>query len=77
MATMPEYEQLKQMVADAEEDVSKAVGGNKAAGTRARQKMSEIRTTAMDVRKKVLEIRGGGGSDAGGAAADSAPAARI
>ncbi|MBK7406370.1 MAG: histone H1 [Phycisphaerales bacterium] len=54
------YEQLKQLVAEAEEDIRKAEGGNKAAGTRARQTMQEIKKIAQDVRQKILELRDGG-----------------
>ena len=67
---MQEYEKLKQLVVEAEEDVAKAQGGNKAAGTRVRKKMQEIKSAAQDVRKKILEGREGepgeavGGSEA-------------
>jgi len=54
---MLEYETLKRLVTEAEEDINKAVGGNKAAGTRARKKMQEIKAVASDVRKKILETR--------------------
>jgi hypothetical protein len=54
---MQEYEKLKQLVSEAEEDVNKAHGGNKAAGTRVRKKMQEIKAAAQDVRKKILEGR--------------------
>jgi len=54
---LAEYEQLKQMVEAASDDVAKAAGGNKAAGTRVRKAMQDIKTAAQDVRKKVLEAR--------------------
>lgn len=54
---MQEYETLKQLVAEAEDDVHKAVGGNKAAGTRVRKKMQDIKAAAQEVRKKILEGR--------------------
>jgi hypothetical protein len=54
---MQEYETLKRLVAEAEDDVNKAAGGNKAAGTRVRKKMQEIRNCAQEIRKKVLEFR--------------------
>ena len=68
---MTEYETLKRLVTEAEEDVAKAVGGNKAAGTRVRKKMQEIKSAAQEVRKKILEGRdgsedGGGGAGGGG-----------
>ena len=54
---MQEYDTLKRLVDEASEDVSKATGGNKAAGTRVRKKMQEIKSAAQEVRKKVLEGR--------------------
>ena len=56
---MQEYDTLKQLVTEAEDDVAKAIGGNKAAGTRVRKKMQEIKSAAQDVRKKILEGREG------------------
>jgi hypothetical protein len=55
---MEEYNKLKQLVAEAEEDVLKALGGNKAAGTRVRKIMQDIKNSAQEVRKKVLDMRG-------------------
>jgi len=52
-----EYEQLKQLVAEVEEDVKKAEGGNKAAQTRVRKQMQDVKNTAQDIRKKCLELR--------------------
>jgi len=57
---MESYEQLKKLVADADEDIRKAEGGNKAAGTRARQTMQEIKKIAQEVRQKILELRDAG-----------------
>ena len=54
---MQEYEHLKQLVESAAEDVAKAEGGNKAAGTRVRKIMQDIKNAAQDVRKKILEVR--------------------
>lgn len=68
---MQEYESLKRLVAEVEDDVNKAVGGNKAAGTRVRKKMQEIKSAAQNVRQKILEGRGGEGGEAG----SEAPAA--
>jgi hypothetical protein len=69
---MQEYDTLKRLVEEAAEDVAKATGGNKAAGTRVRKKMQEIKSAAQEVRKKILEGResgeeaGAGGGSAGG-----------
>ena len=54
---MQEYETLKQLVAEVADDVSKAEGGNKAAGTRVRKKMQDIKSAAQELRKKILEGR--------------------
>lgn len=54
---MQEFENLKKLVTEAEDDVNKAEGGNKAAGTRVRKKMQEIKSAAQEVRKKILEGR--------------------
>ncbi len=54
---MPEFDTLKQLVEEAEEDVAKAIGGNKAAGTRVRKKMQDIKNAAQEVRKRILEDR--------------------
>jgi len=54
---MEAYQRLKQLVDEAAEDVYKAVGGNKAAGTRVRKTMQDIKNTAQEVRKRILEIR--------------------
>lgn len=57
---MEAFEQLKRLIADIEADVAKAEGGNKAAGTRVRQVMQDIKNTAQQIRAKVLEIRDAG-----------------
>ncbi len=54
---MQEYDMLKEMVEAAEDDVIKAEGGNKAAGTRVRKIMQEIKQAAQQVRIKILEER--------------------
>ena len=54
---MQEYEQLKTLVAEIENDIQKAQGGNKAAGTRVRKQMQMIKQAAQNVRNKILEIR--------------------
>ena len=55
---MDEFLKLKQLVDEIEDDINKAVGGNKAAGTRVRKIMQDIKNTAQEVRKKVLDLRG-------------------
>jgi len=56
-AIMEEYLKLKQLVEEVAEDIYKAVGGNKAAGTRVRKVMQDIKNVAQEVRKKVLDLR--------------------
>lgn len=59
---MREFDELKRIVEQAEDDVAKAEGGNKAAGTRVRKAMQDIKNAAQDVRKKILETRSAEGS---------------
>lgn len=54
---MEEYTRLRQLVDEIEDDIRKAEGGNKAAGTRVRKQMQDIKNAAQEVRKKVLEMR--------------------
>jgi hypothetical protein len=54
---MQEYENLRELVENVAEDVAKATGGNKAAGTRVRKAMQDIKAAAQEVRKKILEVR--------------------
>lgn len=54
---MESYDRLVRLVHEADEDVKKAEGGNKAAGTRVRKKMQEIKAAAQDVRVSILEVR--------------------
>ena len=54
---MQEFEQLKAMVLQVEEDLAKAEGGNRAAGTRVRKAMQDIKNMAQDIRKRILEVR--------------------
>ncbi len=54
---MQEYEELKVLVVEIEADINKAEGGNKAAGTRVRKQMQQIKQAAQVVRNRVLELR--------------------
>jgi hypothetical protein len=54
---MLEFDRLKEIVASAEDDVAKADRGNKAAGTRVRKTMQEIKAAAQEVRIKCLELK--------------------
>jgi hypothetical protein len=70
---MEAYEQLKQLVEEAEEDIRKAEGGNKAAGTRARKTMQEVKKAAQSVREAILEIRDDGDSSSSGSGSPPGP----
>ena len=54
---MQAYENLKSLVMEVETDISKAEGGNKAAGTRVRKQMQTIKKAAQEVRNCILELR--------------------
>jgi hypothetical protein len=65
------FETLKRLVQEAEDDVQKAEGGNKAAGTRARKAMQDIKNAAQQVREAILQARpdkeaAGGTTSSGG-----------
>lgn len=53
------YEELKTLINSIDDDIRKAAGGNKAAGTRVRKQMQDIKNKAQEVRVKVLENREG------------------
>ena len=54
---MQEYETLKELVNSIEEEIIKAESGNKAASTRVRKSMQDIKKTAQQIRSKILEQR--------------------
>jgi len=51
-------EKLAQLAAECREDYNKAKGGNKAAGTRVRKTMQDVKNVAQEIRKEMLESRG-------------------
>jgi hypothetical protein len=55
---MEAYDRLVRLVQEAADDVQKAEGGNKAAGTRVRKHMQNIKAAAQDVRVAILQQRG-------------------
>jgi len=59
------YEQLKKMVDALEDDVRKAAGGNKAAGTRIRKALQDVKNQAQILRVRILETREAGDQPAG------------
>ena len=54
---MESFERLKTLIAQADEDLKKAEGGNRAAGTRVRAMMQDIKNAAQEIRQKILELR--------------------
>ena len=67
---MDAYERMKKLIVECDDDIKKAVGGNKAAGTRVRKTMQEVKECAQSVRQGVLNLRdaaeGGPAQSAGG-----------
>ncbi len=55
------YDQMIATLESARGDVEKAEEGNKAATSRVRKAMQEIKNLAQDVRKEMLELRDAGG----------------
>lgn len=53
---MEAFDNLKRLIADIEDDMAKAQGGNKAAGVRVRKVMQEVKDAAQDIRVKILEL---------------------
>ena len=51
---MEAFDRLKKLVLDTEEDLKKAEGGNKAAGTRVRGLMQDIKAVSQEIREKIL-----------------------
>ncbi|MEM6763787.1 MAG: histone H1 [Bacteroidota bacterium] len=58
---MEKYTKLKQIILEAEEDFSKFFEkDNKAAGTRARKAMQEVKNLAQDIRKDIQSMKNEG-----------------
>jgi hypothetical protein len=54
---MQEYETLKTLVAEIEDEINKAQGGNKSAGTRVRKQMQQVKEAAQEIRKAIIELK--------------------
>lgn len=55
---MEKYAKLKSLVISIEDDFSKFYEkGNKAAGTRARKAMQDIKVLAQDIRKEIQDMK--------------------
>jgi hypothetical protein len=57
---MEAYDRLVRIVEEIAEEVRKAEGGNKAAGTRVRKAMQDVKKAAQELRVGILETRGDG-----------------
>jgi len=55
--SMDLLEQLQQLTESCREDYNKAKGGNKAAGTRVRKTMQDVKNLAQEIRKEMLGSR--------------------
>jgi len=55
------FDNLVAKVEETREDVQKAEDGNKAATSRVRKAMQEIKNLCQDIRKEMLELRDSGG----------------
>ena len=55
-------DKLAQLVESVREDYNKAKGGNKAAGTRVRKAMQDVKATAQEIRQEMLSSRESGES---------------
>jgi hypothetical protein len=67
------YEELKSLVAAVADDVEKSKT-NKAAGTRVRKAMQDIKSKAQEIRIEVQDARNAGKAEAAPAAPAAAPA---
>jgi hypothetical protein len=56
------YERMVQVVNDVRVDLEKAEAGNKAATSRVRKAMQDVKNIAQDIRKELLEVRDAGGA---------------
>ena len=54
---MKEFEDLKAIIVEAEKDVEKVDRGNKAAGTRVRKAMQQLKRQAQVIRDAVMKMR--------------------
>jgi hypothetical protein len=54
---MEAFDRLKALITETENDLIKAEKGNKAAGTRVRKAMQELKKIAQEVRVEILQTR--------------------
>ena len=56
------FEKLFRTLEETRADVEKAEAGNKAACSRVRKAMQDVKNIAQDIRKEMLELRDAGGA---------------
>lgn len=56
-STVEAYDKLKKILAEIDDDMQKAMGGNRAAGTRIRQSMQDVKEAAQEIRTAILDQR--------------------
>lgn len=56
------FDRLVSTIEAARVDLEKAEGGNKAACTRVRKHMQDVKNIAQDIRKEMLEVRDSSGN---------------
>ncbi len=54
---MDHLEQMQQAIESIRDDYNKAKGGNRAAGTRVRKAMQDVKNIAQSIRAEMLESR--------------------
>ena len=53
----PRYDTFSRNTERIEDEINKAQAGNKAAGTRVRKQMQQIKQVAQEIRKGIVELR--------------------
>ena len=54
---MDSLQKLEELLASIKDDYQKGRGGNKAAGTRVRKAMQDVKTAAQEIRQEMLDAR--------------------
>jgi len=57
MANQSNYDKLESLVSTIKEDYKKALEGNKAAGTRTRVGMQQVKTLAQEIRTEISDLK--------------------
>ena len=51
------YDKLVRLVEEVKDDLEKAESGNKSAAVRVRKQMQEVKQTAQDIRKDMMDVK--------------------